>query len=190
MITIGIPVGHFMLPWQFANSLVQAVLYLKNEDKKIKVIMSEGSYIEDNKTLLLNLALKDEFEYLIMLDWDHTFEKEDISKLYLTAKNNNLDLCSGLYFIDKGGYKRPALIVGGIVYEDYPQDSLFEVATFGAGFSIISYKAVKAIAEAGGYKRINGWGEDVSFCHRAKQLEFKVWCDSRIKVGHLRFIEI
>ena len=28
-------------------------------------------------------------------------------------------------------------------------------------------------------------GEDYFFCWKAKQLGYKLWCDSRIKVGHV-----
>ena len=189
-IVIGVPVGHFIIPWKFTRSLIDGVLNLVNNGIQVKVLMTEGSYIDDNKTKLLAKALQHEPDYIIMLDWDHTFDPDDLQHLYETAKDNNLDLCSGLYFIDTG-YKRPCLIVNGLAYENYPEDSLFEVDTFGAGFSIMSYQAAKAIYEVEGYNRIGNWGEDVSFCHRAKNVcNFKIWCDSRIKVGHLRFQSI
>ena len=189
-ILIAVPVGHFILPWKFADSLVRSVLYLQNQGLKVEVLIHEGSYIEDNKNFLLNRALTYDFEYLIMLDWDHVFEPTTLHGLYKTAHDKQLDLCSGLYFIEKGLYKYPCLIVNGTVPEQFPREDLFEVDTFAAGFSIMSYKAAKAISQVGGYTRIKGWGEDVSFCHRAKEAGFKVWCHSGFKVGHLRFKEV
>jgi len=29
-------------------------------------------------------------------------------------------------------------------------------------------------------------GDDVSFCHRARLKGFKIWCDSDIRVGHIK----
>ena len=28
-------------------------------------------------------------------------------------------------------------------------------------------------------------GEDLSFCYRAKELGYEIWCDSRVKCGHM-----
>ena len=32
-----------------------------------------------------------------------------------------------------------------------------------------------------------GFGEDLSFCLRVKDLGKKIWCDSRVKVGHIGY---
>ena len=31
----------------------------------------------------------------------------------------------------------------------------------------------------------NGFGEDLAFCLRARDLGYKIWCDPKIKCGHV-----
>lgn len=190
MILIATSVGHNMMPWKTTQCLINGILYLKEKGLEVKFYMPEGPYVEDNRNKALALATRDEIDYLIVIDWDHTFPPETIYNLYKTAIDNNLDLCSGIYNVRVGEYVRPAIIINNIVPENYPKESLFEVDTYANSFSIISKKAVQSLAQTRGYGRIDGKGEDVSFCQRAKELGFKVWCDSRIKVGHLRFTEV
>ena len=79
------------------------------------------------------------------------------------------------------------IINAGSNYSDYPKDSLFEVDAAGMGCMLVKTKVLKDIA--GYYKTIfepqNLIGEDIAFCQRAKKLGYEVWCDSRIKCGHV-----
>ena len=34
---------------------------------------------------------------------------------------------------------------------------------------------------------INGVGEDLAFCWRARQLGYRIWCDPRIPLGHVGY---
>ena len=73
------------------------------------------------------------------------------------------------------------------VYEDYPRDSVFEIAGCGFGCCIMSVLKVEHMTVA---YRMNPFtpmprlSEDYSFCLRARKLGYKLWCDSRIRPGH------
>ena len=73
------------------------------------------------------------------------------------------------------------------VYEDYPRDSVFEIAGCGFGCCVMSVEMVKHMTVA---YRMNPFtpmprlSEDYSFCLRARKLGYKLWCDSRIRPLH------
>jgi GT2 family glycosyltransferase len=37
---------------------------------------------------------------------------------------------------------------------------------------------------------IAGLGEDLAFCWRAKKLDYKLYCDSRLKIGHIMRLSV
>ena len=74
------------------------------------------------------------------------------------------------------------------VYTDYPKDKLFQIAGCGFGAVMMDAKVLKAVEEAldKPFNPMPGiLGEDLSFCRRARDCGFKIFCDSRIKVGHV-----
>ena len=72
-------------------------------------------------------------------------------------------------------------------YPDYPKDSVFEVA--GCGFGCVITKTTVFLDLLLNGKALfapeRGFGEDISFCIRARELGHKIWCDSSIKCGHI-----
>lgn len=74
------------------------------------------------------------------------------------------------------------------MYTDYPKDALFEVGGCGFGAVMMDVAMLKNVQDTFGkpFTPYAGlFGEDLSFCWRAKQLGYTLWCDSRIKVGHV-----
>jgi GT2 family glycosyltransferase len=72
-------------------------------------------------------------------------------------------------------------------YEDYPKDSVFEIAGAGFGCCIMRMSMVKDLIErckGNPFQPLPELSEDYSFCYRAKQAGYRLWCDSRIRPGH------
>ena len=71
-----------------------------------------------------------------------------------------------------------------ITMHDYPRDSMFEIE--GAGFGCVMHSvdlAKRIMAKHGApFSPILGFGEDLSFCKRAKDVGATLWCDSRVKL--------
>lgn len=70
---------------------------------------------------------------------------------------------------------------------DFPRDDLFEVAACGFGAVMMTTDVLKRVQDAYGlpFSPVMGFGEDLSFCLRVKELGIPMWCDSSIKVGHV-----
>ena len=69
-------------------------------------------------------------------------------------------------------------------YLDYPPNSVFEVGTAGFGVALVKMEVFRKMPTPWFFSNTSV-GEDIYFCIRAKQLGFKILCDSRIKIGHL-----
>ena len=74
-----------------------------------------------------------------------------------------------------------------IAYEDYPEDSVFPIAGCGFGGCLVSVDLIKRVKDEFGlpFSPILGFGEDLSFCLRATKLGVEMFCDSRVKLGHV-----
>ena len=72
-------------------------------------------------------------------------------------------------------------------YRDYPRNSVFEIAGCGMAAAMISTQLLKDVWDRFGppFNPLNRLGEDLSFCARVTQLGRKMYCDSRIRVGHI-----
>ena len=157
-----------------------------------------SSLVYDARNRLATKAIDEGFDRVFWIDSDMYFEPETMEKLEADM-DTGLDFVCGIYFTrkapvlpcvysalevrKKSGIDTPT----ATAYKDYPKDSLFEVA--GAGFAgvMTSTKLLHDVADAGKFpfSPMLGWGEDFSFCLRARALGYRLWCDSRIKIGHI-----
>ena len=71
--------------------------------------------------------------------------------------------------------------------KEIPENSVFEVAGSGFGCVMTSVDLLKRVCDVYGapFTPLMGIGEDLSFCYRVTQTGGKMWCDSRIKAGHI-----
>lgn len=170
----------------FAQSLASL-----NKVGQCAVAFNACSLIYDSRNKLAAKAMKDEFDYVLWLDSDMVFRPDILEKLIADDK----DMVSGLYFRRTSPYtpvifKDSELKDGRLVwsdYTDYPKGELFKVA--GAGFGCVLMKTDMIFDMIGKYgdwfTPLYSSGEDLSFCYRARELGYEIWCDSRIKCGHM-----
>ena len=177
---IGIPrPQRFYAPWEFVESLLNV---------QHPIISEAGPFIDKNRNKLVERAKN--ADYLLMIDTDMVFKNEDIDSLEGHMRNG-IDIVSG--FCKRGASHIPALFKE--TEGDYEQmlewgDGLIEVDAVGAAFLMISKKAMDEIKDPFSFITVRGFpqGEDISFCHKARQQGFKIFCDTRIKIGHIRQI--
>ena len=160
-----------------------------------KVVFAASSLIYDARNNLAMRAIKEGYDWILWLDSDMTFEPTLLKDLLATGK----DFVCGSYFsrrypykpaiFDKCYYEQDGLVRKPIAhnYYDYPKNELFEVEAFGFAAVLTKVEALDVISTTMGlpFCPIAGFGEDLSFCIRARQIDYKLWCDSRIKVGHI-----
>jgi GT2 family glycosyltransferase len=152
----------------------------------------------DNRNRLAASAINEGYDRLLMIDSDMKVEPDLIDRL-------SADMDKGLEYVSALCTQRhiPAkpCVYKELEYEqesptkihhvankyyDYPRDSLFECAGTGAAAVMIDVKLLKRVWDEYGlpFHPLMDMGEDLSFCWRAKQLGAKLYCDSRIRVGH------
>lgn len=161
-----------------------------------KVAFMSNSLVYDARNKLAKEAIETGVDRVLWLDSDMTF-RADLMERMAADMDEGRDYVSGIFFtrrfpmvpcvykeikIDKHGK--------GIAtpFTKYPKDKLFKTDGTGFGAVMTSTKLIKAIGDkyGGPFFPIPGvFGEDISFCWRAAQLGYDLYCDSRIKVGHI-----
>ena len=131
--------------------------------------LSCSSLVYDSRNTLTRRAITERFDRILWFDSDMDFQPDIMQKLSARL-DEGLDFCAGL----------------AVPFYDYPKDSLFEIEGAGFGGVMMSTKLAQAVVDKYGlpFSPILGFGEDLSFCLRARELGFKLWCDSSIKCGH------
>lgn len=152
--------------------------------------LKTSSLIYDSRNSLAEQALKANADYVLWLDSDMVFEPDTLERLLADDK----DMVGALYFrravpftpVIYSDYK--GNIEDGLIWtpqKEYPQ-SLFEVA--GIGFGCVLMKTDILFNMIAKFKDwftpLGHSGEDLSFCYRAKELGYSIWCDPTIKMGH------
>lgn len=192
-ILIGTPIKE-TLPVGYVQSLIDMITADKDNEFTLQL---EYGALYDARDRICQRVIKDDFDCVLFIDSDMTFEPDVAQKL----TSHGHDVVTGLY-VDKHKNHKP-LIFSEICPEtgdmapsasraglDFTEP-LVEVAGCGAGALMITNHALRMIKihQHDWFKPFKGLGEDVSFCHRATQTGMKVYCDTTARLGHLKTIE-
>jgi hypothetical protein len=140
------------------------------------------------------------YDKMIWIDSDISWNVEDFMKLY----ESKFDIVSGLYFNEEGvplfTFEENDIYFDHkkLKHMQYP----FEV--FGVGFGFVGIKSgvfentsrpwfeteFQKITNDEGKEMFIPWGEDYSWCIKAKRAGYKIWIDPSIRVGHHKKIRI
>jgi GT2 family glycosyltransferase len=156
-----------------------------------------NSLVYDARNTLAKKAHDGGYDRIMWIDSDMVFEP-DLYRRLSARMDEGYDFVTGLYFtrrmpISPVIYKSITMdekdgkyIPNAVEYDDYPKDSIFEVKGAGFGGCMMTMKMVMDIVETYGlpFSPVLGLGEDLSFCMKATQLGYKLFCDSSIKLGH------
>lgn len=167
------------------------------------------------RQMAVNQALADpECQILAFIDDDMTFTGQDFFALENQMIDEDLDYITGLCFKnsiptcpcifghadgeEEFNTKKP----WWAFMTDYPKDQRFEIYASGLAFALISRRCLEKIVAmddgvwGDGLARFNSYShfhmahplvhnEDLAFCLKARQAGIKLWCDSRVKIGHI-----
>ena len=148
-----------------------------------------NTMIYSARNLIAANAIDAGFDRVLWLDSDMTFPKDMIRRLSDAMDKTGAGLVSGLYFTRNSDVFVDAakLVDAGadMIYE-YPDD-IIEIKACGFGCCLTSVDLIKRVGDKFGspFTPIDGMGEDLSFCYRVSQLGEKMYCDTRIKCGHV-----
>lgn len=174
-----------MMHTQFVSSLVNMRRVGAN-----KVVFLSNSLVYDARNMMAAEALDTGADRVLWIDSDMVFDTHLMERLAA-------DMDEGRHFVAGLFFRRKLpttpimskLNADGriVIYEDYPEDQVFEVDRIGFGACMMSRELLQAVWDKYGapFYPSNGNGEDYSFCERAKALGYTIYCDSRIKVGHI-----
>ena len=184
-----------MVPTRFLFSCLNL-----RTDENVEFSLTESSLVYDSRNQLSKKAIEEGFERILWLDSDMVF-KPDLFERLSERLDAGYQMVSGLYFKRKqpicpvlykecGAYEKDGKhTVYVTTYDDYPKDSLFEIAACGFGGVMMTTDIVKQVAEKFGlpFSPILGFGEDLSFCCKVARLGIKMYCDSAVKLGHVGY---
>ena len=163
-----------------------------------------SSLIYDARNTLARHAIEGGFDRILWLDSDMEFEPDMLERLSADMDENDLDVVGGIFFsrrtptkpcvyqklgylhnTDENGEESVSPVA--LNYYEYPEDQLFESEGIGLAAVLMKVDLVKKVLNKHGlpFSPILGFGEDLSFCMRARDVGGRIWCDSRVKVGHI-----
>ena len=154
-----------------------------------------GTLIYDARERLLKAAIEEKAERILWLDSDMVFSPDLLIDLSADLDEGR-DIVTGLCFRRRPPYtpaiyKKIRMGLPGEAetehYNDYPDGEIFEIDACGFAAVLMNIEVgVKVLEKMNtAFTPIPGYGEDISFCIRAKQLGYRIWCDSRVKLGHV-----
>lgn len=166
----------------------------------MNLTVCENSLVYNARADLTLKAIQGGFDHILWLDSDMTF-RPDLAQRLLADMQEGRDFVTALCFkrtipttptILKTceWVQRPNGEKEGRVeyYEDYPQDSVFEIAGCGLAACLVKTDVIQRAAKhfvMSPFEPLPGLGEDYSLCWRLRQIGVKLYCDSAAKVGHI-----
>lgn len=176
---------------KFAQCLVNLVNHKRDFD--VEVGFHIGSLVYDSRNKLAERAINSTADYVLWLDSDMTFMPDTLDMMLDTLKKNNYEILTGMYFRRRPPFT-PTLFEElrisptGTVTKEFDEipDEIFEVAGCGFGCVLMSRNVLWNVFCQNGnmFAPMNGVGEDLSFCYRARRIGHKIYCDPTIALGH------
>ncbi len=152
------------------------------------------SLIYSARNDLGRLAVTEETDYVLWLDSDVVFPDSLMEDLLKDMEGK--DIVTGIYHMRRPPYLPTVWtkLRTGILPEDkvnevlseYPDDEMFEIEGCGFGCIMMRTKVLKDVIDKYDalFDPLPGYGEDLSFCLRARGCGYTIWCDPRLQIGH------
>lgn len=177
------------------QTLFVKALYDLRKPEGTEIAFSASSLVYDSRNQLTDKAVKGGYDRVLWLDSDMYFDPDLLERLNAHL-DHGLDIVAGLFFTRKipvrpCAYSRCELVekdgifIPTIEPAEYGAE-LFEVAACGFGAVAMKTEVLAKVSERDfPFSPLPGFGEDFSFCLRARELGYHIWCDPTIKVGHV-----
>lgn len=191
---IAIPCGD-QCPTDFLRALLSLEIV-----GQAQFTFAQGSLVYDARNRLTEIALEGDFDRVLWLDSDMSF-LPDMMKRFSADLDEGREMVCGLYVTRKAPIKPTIYSHLGLrknpgekfatpeieVMDKYPKDQIFEVVGCGFGGVMMTTDLLRRVADGYGavFSPATGFGEDLSFCLRVRDMGEKIWCDSQIRMGHI-----
>ena len=173
--------------------------FIGMETEDCEVSLTLATLIYDARNKLAQKAVFEGFDRVLWLDSDMVFDRDLFHRLSARL-DEGYEYVSGLYFsrrtptrpviysdvymkLEEDCTQTPTIVP----YANYPKDSVFEIAASGFGGVMMTTELIRDVGMKFGlpFSPAAGFGEDFSFCIRAREAGHKMYCDSSIKLGHI-----
>lgn len=169
--------NNYHVSWEYVRSLFSLT-------KHYNFLTAQSALVSVNRNSIYEYV-KEIGGDLLFIDSDIIFTQADIDKM--TEDLEKYDVVTGVYVSTEG---QPALLkrVEGDYELTEMQEGVNKIDACGAGFLAISERIISKFTAPFEHIDENGvlHGEDISFCHRMAQAGIDIYCDSDIKLGHLK----
>jgi len=175
---------------EFAKSLVR--MAPKGE---VDFAFVTGSLVYKSRNDLAEKAVNSEADYTLWLDSDMVFPQTLLIDLMEDMKGR--DIVTGVCHMRRAPFS-PCIwksLKRGLTsedsqiegYDDYPRDGIFEIDGCGFACVMVRTSVIKTVIDRyhEAFAPLPGFGEDISFCIRARNCGFDIHCDPRIQIGHI-----
>lgn len=180
------------LPALFCQSLA---LLQRAGDTKIGFEVGSLVYVARNS--LARQAIKAEADYVLWLDSDMVFAPDLLQRMLKVCQEEKIDFLTSLCFRRKPPYT-PCLFDKldllpddkGAAFSAFLSvpEGRFKVGGCGFAGVLLSTDVILSVGskfDGRLFDPLPGMGEDLSFCWRARQCGYDIWCDSAIELGHV-----
>lgn len=185
------------------TNFVRSLVGLKIPEGEIHYMIPQATLIYDARNMIAAEAVSGGFDRVLWLDSDMAFDRDLLEKLNARMDEGH-DFVTGIYYSRKPPIE-PVIFsrcriqdaFGMMIpdterMKDYPKDQLFEVEGCGFGCVMTSARLLQEVMDEFGlypFYPMIGFGEDLAFCLRVRELGKKIMCDSSIQCRHTGFYE-
>jgi len=177
------------------HTLFMVSLLSMRKAEGTEVSVSSCSLVYDARHVLAHKAIREGYDRILWLDSDMRFDPDLMEKLS-EDMDTGLEFVSAVYFTRKKPVKPciydslcEAVTKDGktIPYASHVKeipDGLFEIEGCGFGAVMMTTELIRKVGDLPFYP-MDGYGEDFSFCRRARAAGAKLYCDGRIRADHV-----
>ena len=153
------------------------------------------SLIYKSRNDLGQLAIRENADYVLWIDSDMVFATDTLVDLMTDIKEGR-DIVSAVCHMRRPPF-RPVLykkLRMGMKpdenewenYDDYPKDKPFQVEACGFGCVLMKTSVLETVINKYNdlFAPLPGFGEELSFCIRARGCGIDIWTDPKVQVGH------
>lgn len=193
MLAICVPVRETVTA-QFSYSLAQLTAYLSNNKVPFMLYFEHGSILPQQRTNLVESAIKDKCEYILWLDSDMVFPPNTFTEL----QKHNTDIVACTYVTRTAPHKTVAFVDTDNYDSRLEEKSgTHKVSAVGMGCMLVKTQVFETLPKpwfAFQYlHRYNGFkGEDIVFCESAIEHGYDIYVDvdTSKKVSHTACVNL
>ena len=153
------------------------------------------SLVYKSRTDLALMALAYGVDYVLWIDSDMVFPPNLMEDLMADMAEGR-DIVAGVCHMRRPPYRpvfyktlRQGMTPAENVsehYDDYPTDGPFTVEGCGFGLVMMRTSVIQAVVDKYHelFSPLRGYGEDLSFCIRARGCGYDIWVDPKLQIGH------